>query len=281
MIKALCSCTVAILGLVSLCTAQAGLRYTIVTDILQEDTKVRKEHFVEEVTVDGDKARIDFLESDGSKDSNGGFILTVDGGKTFVLNKGDEAVCSDWSTDDFFATVGKLLDKGARFINADLQESRFVKELEEPGPEMHGYPTTHLRLLTSFAAKGRILFMRFEYGAEVIDEVWTTSGLELPAHERKWLDATAKTSFEYIDKLAKQWNDAVRGTVLKQKSVVRLTNLDSKETSTKTETVEVTKIEKLGSGQIPEGTFTMPKCSQIDNNEMEEEAKLYIKKSLK
>ncbi|MGB5718088.1 MAG: hypothetical protein WBN81_13480 [Gammaproteobacteria bacterium] len=281
MIKTLSSCAVAMLGLVIACTVHAGLRYTIETDILQGDKKVQKERFVDEITVDGEKARIDFLAQNGSKPKNGGFILTVDGGKTFALSDGGEAVCSDWSTDDFFSTVGKMLDKGTRFINADLEEAKFEKVLEEPGPEMHGYPTTHLRLLTSFAAKGKILFMRFEYGAEVTDEVWMTSGLKLPAHERKWLEATAKTGFDYIDKLVAAWNAEVSGTVLKQRSVVRLTNLDSKETSTKTEIIEVTRLEMLDSGQIPEGTFTMPRCKQVDKNEMEEEAKRFIKKSLK
>ena len=146
---------------------------------------------------------------------------------------------------------------------------------------MHGYPTTQLRLLTSFAAKGKILFMRFEYEAEVTDEVWMTSGLDLPAHERKWLEATAETGFDYIDKLVAAWNGEVSGTVLKQKSVVRLTKLDLKETSTKTEIVEVTRLEMLDSSLIPEGTFTMPGCKQVDKSVMEEEAVRFIKKSLK
>jgi hypothetical protein len=43
----------------------------------------------------------------------------------------------------------------------------------------------------------------------------------------------------------------------------------------------VTKLEQLDSGQIPEGTFAMPECKQVDKNEMEEKAKRFIKKSLK
>jgi hypothetical protein len=158
---------------------------------------------------------------------------------------------------------------------------KFEKTKEEPGPEILGYPITHMQLVTGLELKGRILFKKFEYRADITDEVWMTSELELPAHERKWLDATAETGFQDIDKLTAAWNEAVSGVVLKQKSVVVLTNLDSKEKSTKTEEIEVTKLEKLDSAQIPEGTFAMPKCKQVDKTEMEEAAKRFIKKSLK
>ncbi len=222
------------LGLVMLNPVHAGLRYVIETDILREDNKVQRDRLVEEVTVDGDKARIDFLAPDGSKPKNGGFILTLDGGKTFAFSEGGQAVCADWSTEEFFRTVGALLDKGTRFINADLEDMKFQKTKEEPGPAMHGYPTTHLNLVTGLAVKGKILFKKFEFRADITDEVWMTSELELPAHERKWLEATAETGFQDIDKLTAAWNKEVSGTVLKQKSVVVVTNRDSKEKSTKT-----------------------------------------------
>lgn len=272
---------VGMFGLAVASPLHAGLRYTIATDIVREDNKVQKERTVEEVTVDGDKARIDFLAPDGSKPKNGGFLLTVDGGKTFALSEGGEAVCADWSTEEFFKTVGKLLDKGTRFINADLENMKFEKAKEEPGPEILGYPTSHLQLVTGLELKGKILFKKFEYRADATDEVWMTSELELPALERRWLDATAETGFQDIDKLTAAWNAEVSGVVLKQKSVIVLTNLDSNEKSTKTETMEVTKLEKLDSGQIPEGTFDMPKCKQVGKDEMEETAKRFIKKSVK
>jgi hypothetical protein len=77
--------------------SSAAMRYTIVTDIQREGDKVKTERLVEQVTVDGDKGRIDFLAPEGSKRKDGGYILTLDGGKTFAWSDAEEAVCGNWS----------------------------------------------------------------------------------------------------------------------------------------------------------------------------------------
>lgn len=55
----------------------------------------------------------------------------------------------------------------------------------------------------------------------------------------------------------------------------------TKTVSVKTETMEVTELEMLESSQIPEGTFSMPKCRQVGKGEMEKKAKRFIKDTLK
>jgi hypothetical protein len=261
--------------------ASAALRYTIVTDVQREGDVVKTERLVERVTVDGDKGRIDFLAPDGSEREAGGYLLTLDGGQTFAWAEGDQAVCGNWSLEAFFGTVGALLEKGARFINAELPEARVEKTLEEPGPELLGYPTTHLRLRTNFGATGRILIMKLEYAVEQTDDVWMTSDLEIPALERRWLEGFAQTGFAYADAMSAAWNTEVTGAVLKHRSVVRLTDLRSEKVSVKTETMEVTGLEMLAASEIPENTFSMPECRKVETADMEKEAKRFIKDTLK
>jgi hypothetical protein len=266
----------ALLCAVTASPVNAGLDYTLVTDIVREDNGVQKERIVERVTVDGDKGRIDFLGPDGRKPQNGASLLTLDGGKTFALSEGREAVCADWSTQKFFRTIGELLDKGTRFVNADLSDAKVEKTLEEPGPPMHGYPTTHLRMVSRYGAKGQILFKKFEFAVEETDDLWMTSELEMPALERRWIEATAQTGFEYVDAMSEVWNAAVTGTVLKRRGVTRLTDLRSKEVSVKTETVEVTKLETLDPSQLSQAAFIMPTCNQVDKRDMKKAAQKLI-----
>lgn len=271
----------AVLCLILAVPSGAALRYNVAVDIQREGDKVKSERLVEQVTVDGDRGRIDFLAPDGSKPENGGYMLTLDGGKTFAWSDGGQAVCGNWSLEEFFGTVGALLEKGTRFINAELPEAQVEKTLEEPGPEMHGFPTTHLRLDTKFGAKGRVLIMKFEYSVEQTDDVWMTSVLELPALERRWVEMMGQTGFEYIDAMLATWDAEVTGVVLKHKNVVRLTNLQSNKVSVKTETMEVTEFERLEPSQIPEGTFAKPECRHVDQRKMEERAMRFIRNSLK
>ena len=259
----------------------AALRYNIAVDIVREGDKVKTRRLLEQVTVDGDRGRIDFLAPDGSKSGNGGYMLTLDGGKTFAWSDGGQAVCGNWSLEAFFATVGALLEKGTRFINAELPEARVEKTLEEPGPDIHGFPTTHLRLATEFGAKGRVLIMKFEYSVEQTDDVWMTPELELPALERRWMETMGRTGFDYADAMLTAWDAEVTGVVLKHKNVVRLTNLQSGKVSVKTESMEVTGFERLEPSQIPVGTFAMPECRQVDQREMKEKAGKFIRDSLK
>lgn len=271
----------AVLCLILAVPSGAALRYNVAVDIQREGDKVKSERLVEQVTVDGDRGRIDFLAPDGSKPENGGYMLTLDGGKTFAWSDGGQAVCGNWSLEEFFGTVGALLEKGTRFINAELPEAQVEKTLEEPGPEMHGFPTTHLRLDTKFGAKGRVLIMKFEYSVEQTDDVWMTSVLELPALERRWVEMMGQTGFEYIDAMLATWDAEVTGVVLKHKNVVRLTNLQSNKVSVKTESMEVIKFERLEPLQIPADTFEKPECRQVDRRQMEETANKYIRDSLK
>ena len=136
-------------------------------------------------------------------------------------------------------------------------------------------------MVTKFGAKGRVLILKFEYAAEQTDDVWMTSELELPALEKRWVEGLSRTGFEYLDALSTSWDQEVNGAVLKHRNVVRLTNLQSGEVSIKTETMEVTELERLEPSDIPEAIFAMPKCEQVDDAEMKKRAKKFIKNSLK
>ncbi len=44
------------------------------------------------------------------------------------------------------------------------------------GPELLEFPTRHLSLRTNYGAEASVLFIKFMFSVEEIDEVWMTEG---------------------------------------------------------------------------------------------------------
>ncbi len=126
-----------------------------------------------------------------------------------------------------------------------------------------------------------MLILKVEYAVEQTDDVWMTSQLEMPALERRWPEGMARTGFAYADAMSVTWIAEVTGAVLKHRNVVRLTDLQAGKVSVKTEVMEAVDLETLPSSVIPEDTFSMPECRQVDKAEMEKRAKRFIKNTLR
>ena len=95
--------------------AWAALTYETELEIVRED---KTKFLREKVTTAGERARIDFINADGSSD--GSYLVTNDGGKTMAIHDGSQAICATWSTAEFFKTAGEVVKKGRRLFNADI-----------------------------------------------------------------------------------------------------------------------------------------------------------------
>ena len=256
--------------------ASAALRYEISIEVIRED---EVEHFAERVTADGDNARVDFLNADGQPD--GSYMLSNDGGKTMIIHDGQSAICAEWDRAEFFAAAGRMLDKGQRMVNAEMSAVETVKESEQEGPEMEGYPTTHITLRTNYQGLGKLLFIKFRYDIEEIDDMWMTDALEVPEFERGWIEAATRTGHEFIDEHESNWLSHVHGAVLKHTNVIRITNARSGKVQEKTEHFTVSAIEILQASDLPPALFEAPTCEKVEKSEMQHQAERMLKKYMR
>jgi len=207
--------------------------------------------------------------------------MTLDGGKTAVLGYRQKTVCTQWDSQEFFREVGRLLHSVERWTNLEITNVGVEKVLEEPGPELLGYATRHVRLRTIAGGKASILIKKFQYSLEIIDDVWIAPQLEIHPIEKQWIAAQTNTGFEQLDDMLDSWNKQLPAMILKQESVVRLKDLLKDKESTKKEKIEITAIEKLDPSKLSEETFRMPSCDKVSREEMKETAKDMLKDIIK
>ncbi len=248
----------------------AATRYTVATEVV---TKGQTRSEVAIVTLSGDKGRIDFVERNGRKEEGGLYLMTLDGGKTAVLGNKGESVCSDWDSAEYFSEIGRLLHKARRWANLEVTDVKVEKVLEQPGPELLGYATTHLRLVTTAGVKASVLIKKFRYSLEITDDVWLAPQLEIHPIERQWINAQTSTGFDQLDQLLDSWNNQLPAMILKQESVIKFKDHIKKEKSTKSEKIELTSIEALDPSEIPSETFRVPKFKKVSQKEMQDTAK--------
>lgn len=255
---------------------QAALRYDINIEVIRED---ETEYFLERVTVDGDNARVDFLDRAGQPD--GSYMLTNDAGKTITVHNGVESICANWDRAEFFQTAGNILSKGERMVNAKISNVETTLLSDEEGPQIEGYPTRHVKLRTHYSGTGSLLFIKRTYDIEELDDIWVTNALDLPGIEEGWLTAGSRTGNEFLDEHARAWPENTDGTILKHTNVIRLVNTKSDETQEKTEHLTVTNVSTLDSADLPTEIFQLPACKKVKQSEMKHQAERMLKKYIK
>lgn len=257
----------------------AAMRYTMVTEVVPEGKKPLSEVVL--VTLSGDKGRIEIIERNGSKEKGGLYLMTLDNGKTAVLGQRQKTVCSEWDTQEYFREMGQLLHSVERWTNLEITDVSVEKILEEPGPELLGYATSHVRVRTTARFKASVLIKKFRYSLEIIDDVWIAPQLEIHPIEKQWIAAQTNTGFEQLDNILDSWNKQLPAMILKQESVVRLEDLLKEKESTKKEKIEITAIEMLDPSKLSEETFRPPSCEKVSRKEMKETAKDMLKDVVK
>ena len=270
---------VAILFTVLSLTVNAASRYTLATEVVSEGQSPRSEVAI--VTLAGDKGRIDIIERNGRKEEGGLYLMTLDGGKTAVLGDKGESMCTEWDSEEFFREMGKLLHKARQWQNLEITNLKVEKVLEKPGPELLGYATTHVRLVTTASVKLSVLIKKHHYAIEITDDFWMASQLEIHPIEKQWINAQTSTGFDLLDQVLDSWYLHLPATVLKQESVFRYIDLVKEEKSTKVEKINIRSIEELDASKIPAELFEMPKCKKVSRKKMAAAAKDMINKTLK
>lgn len=252
--------------------AHAATRTTIITEVMRGNNSEKR---IDIFTVDANRARLDMHFGEQQNPATTSTLLTVDGGRTWYLSdpKAKKTVCTAWNTKEFFKGVGELILYAESLVGADVSEGKFEVLLDEPGPEMLGYKTRHLKLHYSLNAVASVLFIKREYRLEFYDEVWVSPELKLSDIEQSWVDAMSDTGYAKLDHLSKQWNDKAPGTVIKMISDVNLHNITKDKKREKQERMHISKIENIKSEELAPDLFKVPSCEKVSQDEMEEAAK--------
>ena len=142
-------------------TVEAGTRVVVENEVIKGDNV---EKSVEIVTFDENRARIDFVGADKKITEQTPYIMTVDGGENWVMGdtSEDRFYCSKMQTEEFFKNIGGQLTGAMDFFNVNAESPTIKKILQEPGPDMLGFKTTHLRIETNASAYARSFCIKFE-----------------------------------------------------------------------------------------------------------------------
>ena len=149
------------------------------------------EKYFEIYTFDDQRFRIDFVGEDKKVTDVTPYVMTVDGGNTWVMGDKpkDRFYCSQMQTEAFFRNLGNQVTSAVEFFNVKTEAPTVKKVLEEPGPDMFGFKTTHVQLETNSKAYLWILFLKFEYTVKIVDDLWYTSDVEIHPIRQKWINA--------------------------------------------------------------------------------------------
>jgi len=253
-------------------TVEAGTRAVIEVEIIKGDNI---EKSFEIVSFDEKRFRIDILGEDKKKTEQTPYIMTVNNGENWVIGDKpkDKFYCSEMQTEEFFKNLGDQVTNAIEFFNVKAESPTVKQILEEPGPEILGYKTTHVQIETNASAYAWFFFLKFEYSVKIIDDLWYTTDVEMHPVRKKWINALTQSGNSIIDSLFADFTAKLPGPVLKTESVVSITDARKKETKTQTIRTVITEVDELESGELDE-IFKMPECQTMDDDEVQEKAKV-------
>lgn len=227
------------------------------------------------VTIDGDRARIDFLGEAKKRTATTPYLLTIDDGKSWVLGntlKG-EFYCANVDPVDFFKKIGVIVTDVVALVNPKVLDIKVEKKREEKGPKIMDFPTTYVQLVTTATGEATFMFKKYKYTMNVIDDIWYTKELEVQPFRKLWFEALTQSGYEKLDQAFSDWARELSGPILKLESEVIITNVIKNESDTQKEKAVITSVKEVKSNDLAKDTFTVPKCENINQKQLESTAK--------
>ena len=222
--------------------ADAGLYYESVTTD-QTEGKRGSQELVVNAWVDGDKAKILFIDGDEGMMQSGAYLLTTDGGETLYLINPEEESYFEWSLDAMFAVLGTIMEDGNAMLSLKFSNPRFEELGEEAGGEILGNSTRKRTTRTSYSMEMRVVGIRRKTDIESTQENWVAKDLRevgLGIWLRQKPSSTGNAEF---DELLLQGWEAIDGFPLKTITTTRSTGRKGRTTVT-VSSMEVTRLSR-------------------------------------
>ena len=263
-----------LITLLTVFAVEAGTRAVIEVQNI-EGNNVEK-HF-EIFTLDEQRFRIDFVGEDLKITDETSYIMTVDGGESWVMGDKpkDRFYCSEVKTEEFFKNLGGQVTYAVDQFNVKAESPKVRQVLEEPGPDILGFKTTHVQLETDARAYAWFLFFKFEYTVKIVSDLWYTTDVEIHPIRKKWLSALTKSGNSIIDDLFTGITSKLPGPVLKKEAVMDITNVRKKSVKTEKQITNVTSVEEIKHEELDK-LFKMPECVKMDDDEIQEKGKTLL-----
>ena len=259
-----------IIFLFTVFSAEAGKRVVVEVEVTKGD-KIKMSNEI--ITFDRDRFRIDFPGPGKDVTDKTSYIMTVNGGDNWVIadKQDDMFYCTEMQTEEFFRRLGNRATSAMKLFKVKVKSPTIKKTLEEPGPEIHGYKTTHVQYETTAKGYASLLVVKFEYSVKVIDDLWYTTELEIHPVKKKWINTLAQSGNDLIDELVSDITAKLAGPVLKRETVTDITNIRKNETKTQKKRSVIKSVADLSAGVLDE-VFKMPECEVMKDNEVEKRA---------
>jgi len=260
-----------IVTLITVFAVEAGTRAVIEVEHIKGDNV--EKHF-EILSFDDKRFRIDFVEEGRKLTDETSYIMTVDGGESWVMGDKpkDRFYCSEVKTDEFFTNLGGQVTYAIDQFNVKAESPKVRQVLEEPGPDILGFKTTHVQLETDARAYAWFLFFKFEYTVKIVSDFWYTTDVEIHPIRQKWISALTKSGNNIIDDLFGDFTSNLPGPVLKKEMVMDITNVRKKNVKTEKQITNAISVEEIKPEELDK-IFKLPECVTMDDDEIQEKGK--------
>lgn len=245
----------------------AAMIVTVEIEFTKNEETRHKKHLI---TIDGDRVRFDFLGTQAAKTEQTPYLLTVDGGRNYVLGNKQKGkfYCARVEPVDFFKRLGASLTSFESLVKPDTLEIKLTRTMQEPGPEILGYPTTHVRLVMTAEAEASFLFKKYKSVLRHTDDLWYTTAAGIQPFKKLWIEAMVQTGYPRFDELFRERARYIPGPILRLESEMVTTNMLGDETTVELEKARITSIDEVKSSDIPEQVFEVPDCRSITQKQL-------------
>lgn len=230
----------------------AGVTYEAETKTTIEGQKPQKT--VVRAFVDGDKARIEFLDTNNPTLKSGGWILTEDGGKTMVMVNPKDKTYMPWNVAQLVSMLGSMGD----MLNFKFSNSKTEMLEESAGDAIHGKSTHRYKYRVSYDLEMKILGMTQNQHVDTVQESWCTTAfgdLGMGA----WLRSAPVTGIEGLDKMVSESAKQIKGFPLRSRTNTVTTQLDKKGNKKRDQnSVTEMNVTKLEEGSVDASKFKIP-----------------------
>lgn len=216
-------------------------------------------NMVVEGWVKGDQGKFLFEESGGNPMMpQGSYLITQDGGRTFVLVNPQEKTWAEWDIEAMLRFAGQMLNSLGPLVKIQVEEPQVEMLADEAGEEILGLPTHHYRIRTTYGLKVRVMGIKQSNNTETIQDLWTTTAIDEEAFGAWLRKDPPKTGNEELDQLIFDEVTRTEGFVLRTIAETRTVGGKKKKREQTSRTVtEVTELDTKRS--IDESTFTFPR----------------------
>lgn len=234
--------------------ASAGIYYEAVTSTEADRGSGGDFHATVHAWVDGDSAKVEFVETGMPMTEPGNYLITTDAGATIYLVNPADRTYAEWDLEAMLNMAAQVMEGMRGMVDLEFSNVSTEKLVEEDGGDRLGYSTTHFQWKTGYTMDVRVMGFKQHADVETVQDSWITEEIGDEAMKLWLRNAPRRTGNERLDVLIEAELAKAVGLPLKSVAVSTTTNKKGK-TSVTTTTNEVT---VLREEEIDPAIFEIP-----------------------